>query len=61
MLDWQPRVSFEDGIRIMLDNIEKWRDAPVWGEESVAEATQDWFAYLGDPSEELSNYDPSGC
>lgn len=54
MLDWQPRVSFKDGIRIMLDNIDHWRDAPVWDEESVAEATQDWFAYLGNSSEELS-------
>ena len=29
-LGWRPRVRFEDGVRIMLDGIEKWRDAPVW-------------------------------
>jgi UDP-glucose 4-epimerase len=47
MLGWKPRVSFEDGVQIMLQNIDQWRDAPVWGENSIAEATRDWFTYLG--------------
>lgn len=46
-LGWQPRVSFEEGVRIMLENIDQWRSAPVWDEKSITEATQDWFAYLG--------------
>ena len=52
MLGWRPRVSFEDGVRIMLQNIDQWRDAPVWDEESIAEATQDWFGYLSDSPKE---------
>ena len=48
MLGWQPKVRFEDGVRIMLQNIDHWRDAPVWDEKSIAEATQDWFRYLSD-------------
>ena len=48
MLGWQPKVSFEDGVRIMLQNSDQWRDAPVWDEKSIAEATQDWFRYLSD-------------
>jgi len=47
-LGWHPKVSFADGVRIMLDNIEYWRDAPVWNAESIAEATSDWFRHLGD-------------
>lgn len=47
VLDWQPKVSFEEGVRIMLENIDHWQDAPVWDEKSIAEATKDWFAYLG--------------
>ncbi len=46
-LGWQPKVGFEEGVRIMLDNIDRWRDAPLWDEKSIAEATQDWFTYLG--------------
>jgi len=48
LLGWQPKVSFEDGVRIMLQNIDRWRDAPVWDQESIAEASQDWFRYLSD-------------
>jgi len=46
-LGWQPKVCFEDGVRIMLQNIDHWRDAPVWDEKSIADATHDWFTYLG--------------
>lgn len=54
MLGWRPRVSFEEGVRIMLQNIDEWRDAPVWDEKSIAEATRDWFVYLGDSSSRTS-------
>ncbi|MCP5366056.1 MAG: SDR family oxidoreductase [Hyphomicrobiales bacterium] len=47
-LGWRPRVPFEDGVAIMLDNIEYWADAPVWDPASIKEATADWFRYLGD-------------
>ncbi|KZN39502.1 hypothetical protein N480_01315 [Pseudoalteromonas luteoviolacea S2607] len=46
-LNWKPEVSFEEGVRIMLDNIEQWRTAPVWNEHSIGEATQAWFKHLG--------------
>ncbi len=29
-LGWTPKVSFEVGVKIMLENIEQWREAPVW-------------------------------
>lgn len=45
-LGWQPRVSLEKGVQIMLDNIEYWREAPVWDPGSISKATKDWFAYL---------------
>jgi UDP-glucose 4-epimerase len=45
-LDWSPKVSFEDGVKIMLENIEQWREAPVWNENSIKEATKEWFEYL---------------
>ncbi len=48
MLGWWPKVSLEDGVCIMLQNIDQWRDAPVWDQQSIVEATQDWFRYLSD-------------
>ena len=46
-LKWQPQVSFEDGVARMLEDIEAWRDAPLWDPQSIAEATKTWFQYLG--------------
>lgn len=46
-LGWKPQVSFQEGIKTMLDNIDYWREAPVWDPQSICEATQDWFAHLG--------------
>jgi UDP-glucose 4-epimerase len=46
-MGWQPQVSFEQGVQIMLDNIDYWRKSPAWDPESISKATQDWFAYLG--------------
>lgn len=48
LLDWQATVSFEEGVSIMLENIDYWREAPVWNVENIEEATRDWFRYLGD-------------
>lgn len=50
MLDWQPKVTFEEGVQIMLQNIDQWRESPIWDERSIADATRDWFKYLGSPS-----------
>jgi len=47
VLGWAAEVPIEAGVKIMLENIEQFRDAPVWTKESIAEATRDWFAYLG--------------
>lgn len=46
-LNWRPCVSFEEGVKIMLDNIDYWKDAPVWTPESIKEATKTWFDFLG--------------
>lgn len=45
-LHWKPKVSFEQGVQNVLDNIDYWRKAPVWNPDSIAEATRDWFKYL---------------
>ncbi len=47
VLGWKPKVKFEDGVKTMLANIDYWREAPLWEPASIAEATKDWFKYLG--------------
>lgn len=45
-LDWRPEVSFEEGVQRILDNIDYWREAPLWDPDSIAQATRTWFTYL---------------
>jgi len=47
VLGWRARVSFEEGVAVMLGHIEDWRQAPVWEPESIAQATREWFDCLG--------------
>lgn len=46
-LGWQPHMSFEEGVQAMLNDIDSWREAPVWDPTSISKATRDWFALLG--------------
>jgi UDP-glucose 4-epimerase len=46
VLGWEPRVSFEEGVRTMLGGIDYWAEAPVWEPATIAEATRSWFAML---------------
>ena len=45
-LGWAQQVSFEEGVGHILDNIEYWRNAPLWEAETIAKATKTWFATL---------------
>ena len=47
LLNWKPKVSLEEGVGIVLDNIEFWREAPLWTPKTIADATKNWFKYLG--------------
>jgi UDP-glucose 4-epimerase len=46
LLDWKPKVSLEEGVGIVLDNIDFWREAPLWTPKTIADATKNWFKYL---------------
>ena len=61
LLGWSPKVSLADGVQIMLDRIELWRNAAVWDESSIAEATRDWFEYLSDSDAEPRSATKSGA
>ncbi len=46
LLGWEPQVSFEEGVQIMLKHIDYWKAAPVWDVNSIKKATKAWFHYL---------------
>lgn len=45
-LGWQAEVNLPTGVGYMLDNLDYWKDAPVWTPDRIAEATADWFRLL---------------
>ena len=45
-LKWKPKVSFEEGVMKILENINYWKDAPLWDEKSIKEVTKNWFSNL---------------
>ena len=46
LIGYKPKVTFEKGVKIMIENIDYWKDAPIWTPRKIKEATKDWFYYL---------------
>lgn len=46
-LGWKAKVSLEEGVAKILEQIDYWREAPVWTPDTIHTATKDWFQYLG--------------
>ena len=45
-LKWTPKVNIDKGIKLLLKNIDDWKDAPVWTKNKIHIATKSWFKYL---------------
>ena len=46
-LAWEPKVSFEEGVALILNDLNYWRAAPLWDPSSIAGATRTWFKFMG--------------
>jgi len=44
--NWKPKITINDGIKMLLKNINEWKEAPVWTPETIKEATKSWFTPL---------------
>jgi UDP-glucose 4-epimerase len=45
-LKWNPKIRIEEGVKKMLENINYWKQAPLWTPKSISNATKMWFKYL---------------
>ena len=45
-LQWRPIVPFEQGVKLMMAEIDNWRDAPLWDPDSIDKATRTWFQFM---------------
>jgi UDP-glucose 4-epimerase len=46
-LGWKPKVSFKNGVGAMLQDLNSWKDAPVWTVDKIEKETEQWFRFLG--------------
>ena len=46
ILRWSPRVSFNEGMSILIKNINYWKEAPLWTKNKIKIQTKDWFKFL---------------
>jgi UDP-glucose 4-epimerase len=46
MLRFKAETPFEEGVKQLLENIDDFREAPLWDPSSIEDATKTWFQYL---------------
>jgi UDP-glucose 4-epimerase len=46
ILNWNPKVTLEEGLEKILKNIFYWNKAPLWTKNKIKLATKNWFKYL---------------
>ena len=45
-VNWKPKIKFEIGVQLMLNNIKYWKNAPLWNANNIKSATKTWFKYM---------------
>jgi UDP-glucose 4-epimerase len=45
-IKWRPKITLEEGIDIVVKNIDYWKKAPLWTPKKISKATKNWFKYL---------------
>jgi len=46
-LNWKPKIDIEEGVKMLIKNIDQWKNAPVWTPEKIEKVTKNWFKLLG--------------
>ncbi len=46
ILRWTPKTSFENGVKNLINDIDYWKNAPLWDRKKIKIATKNWFRYL---------------
>ena len=44
--NWKPKITINEGVKMLLKNINEWKEAPVWTPDTIKEATKSWFELL---------------
>ena len=44
--NWKPKISINEGVKMLLKNINNWKDTPVWTPKKIKKVTKVWFKLL---------------
>ena len=47
-LKWKPKVNFKKGVSLMLNEIENWKEAPLWTPKKIKAVTKIWFKHMSE-------------
>jgi UDP-glucose 4-epimerase len=45
-LRWFPRINLERGLKVIMKDINYWKNSPLWTPKKIKVATKNWFKYL---------------
>ena len=45
-LKWKPKTTINEGVSMLMKNLNNWKNAPVWTPKKIDKATEVWFKYL---------------
>ena len=45
-LKWSPKISIEQGVNKLLENLRDWKKAPIWTPKKIKRETKNWFKLL---------------
>ena len=45
-INWKAKITFEQGVKELLVNINYWKSAPLWDKKKIKKATKKWFESL---------------
>ena len=43
---WRPKINIEKGVKLLMEHIDTFSDAPAWTPKKIKKATKLWFKYL---------------
>ena len=45
-MKWKPQIDINEGIKLLMKDINYWKKAPIWTPQKIKAATKNWFKYL---------------
>lgn len=46
LLNWKPMININSGINELINQIDFWKNAPIWTKSKIKIATKNWFKFL---------------